>query len=206
MPVLRSIRERFAERAAARGAKVAACLHVTAETANLMQALAAGGAEPALCSANPLTTQDEVAAALVEDGVPVLAARGEDVEAYVQHVHALAAWAPDITLDDGADLLVLLHEQGKADAVRGGAEETTTGLLRLRRLEAEGRLACPGDRRQRVAHRAHLQRPLRHRPVGARRHPARDQPAAGGPHARAVRLRRRPAAGSRSAPAAPAPP
>ena len=143
MPVLRSIRERFADSQPLAGAKVAACLHVTAETANLMKALATGGAEPALCSANPLTTQDEVAAALVEDGVPVLAARGEDIEAYVKHVHALAAWAPDITLDDGADLLVLLHEQGKADAVRGGAEETTTGLLRIRRLEAEGRLACP---------------------------------------------------------------
>jgi adenosylhomocysteinase len=143
MPVLRSIRERFAEEQPLAGTKVAACLHVTAETANLMKALAAGGAEPALCSANPLTTQDEVAAALVEDGIPVLAARGEAVEAYVDHVHALATWAPDITLDDGADLLVLLHEQGKADAVRGGAEETTTGLLRLRRLEAEGRLACP---------------------------------------------------------------
>ena len=143
MPVLRSIRERFADSQPLAGAKVAACLHVTAETANLMKALATGGAEPALCSANPLTTQDEVAAALVEDGVPVLAARGEDIEAYVKHVHALAAWAPDITLDDGADLLVLLHEQGKADAVRGGAEETTTGLLRMRRLEAEGRLACP---------------------------------------------------------------
>jgi adenosylhomocysteinase len=143
MQVLRSIRERFADSQPLAGAKVAACLHVTAETANLMHALAAGGAEPALCSANPLTTQDEVAAALVEVGIPVLAARGEDVEAYAKHVHALAAWAPDITLDDGADLLVLLHEQGKAEAVRGGAEETTTGLLRLRRLEAEGRLACP---------------------------------------------------------------
>jgi adenosylhomocysteinase len=143
MPVLRSIRERFAAGEPLAGVKVAACLHVTAETANLMRALAAGGARVALCSANPLTTQDDVAAALVEDGIPVLAARGEDVEAYVKHVHALAAWAPDITLDDGADLLVLLHEQGKADAVRGGAEETTTGLLRLRRLEAEGRLACP---------------------------------------------------------------
>jgi adenosylhomocysteinase len=143
MPVLRSIRERFAEAQPLAATKVAACLHVTAETANLMKALAAGGAEPALCSANPLTTQDEVAAALVGDGIPVLAARGEDVDTYAKHVHALAAWAPDITLDDGADLLVLLHEQGKADAVRGGAEETTTGLLRLRRLEAEGRLACP---------------------------------------------------------------
>jgi adenosylhomocysteinase len=143
MPVLRSIRERFADSQPLADTKVAACLHVTAETANLMVALAAGGAEPALCSANPLTTQDEVAAALVEEGIPVQAAHGEDVEAYSRHVHALAAWEPDITLDDGADLLVLLHEQEKASAVRGGAEETTTGLLRLRRLESEGRLACP---------------------------------------------------------------
>jgi adenosylhomocysteinase len=143
MPVLRSIRERFAAETPVQDLKVAACLHVTAETANLMKALAAGGARTALCSANPLTTQDEVAAALVQDGVPVLAARGEDLDAYASHVRALADWAPDITLDDGADLLVLLHERGEADAVRGGAEETTTGLLRLRRLEAEGRLACP---------------------------------------------------------------
>jgi adenosylhomocysteinase len=143
MPVLRSIRERFREENPLDGVKVAACLHVTAETANLMRALAAGGADTALCSANPLTTQDEVAAALVEDGVPVQAARGEDVEAYVKHVRSLAGWGPDITLDDGADLLVLLHDRGKADGVRGGAEETTTGLLRLRRLESEGRLACP---------------------------------------------------------------
>ena len=125
------------------GIKVAACLHVTAETANLMAALTAGGAEPALCSANPLTTQDEVAAALVAAGVPVQARRGEDAAAYAEHVAALADWGPDVTLDDGADLLVLLHERGDADGLRGGAEETTTGLLRLRRLEAEGRLACP---------------------------------------------------------------
>ena len=143
MPVLRSIRTRFADERPLAGVKVAACLHVTAETANLMRTLATGGAEPALCSANPLTTQDEVAAALSEDGVPVQAVRGEDVDVYVAHVRALADWAPDITLDDGADLLVLLHEQGAAERVRGGAEETTTGLLRLRRLEAEGRLACP---------------------------------------------------------------
>jgi len=141
MPVLRSIRERFREEQPLEGAKVAACLHVTAETANLMQALTAGGAEAALCSANPLTTQDEVAAALVDLGVPVLASRGEDVESYARHVHALADWKPDITLDDGADLLVLIHERGQE--VAGGAEETTTGLLRIRRLEAEGRLTCP---------------------------------------------------------------
>ena len=109
MPVLRSIRERFRAEQPLDGVKVAACLHVTAETANLMQALTAGGAEVALCSANPLTTQDEVAAALVDLGVPVQARRGEDIETYTQHVKALADWQPDITLDDGADLLMLLH-------------------------------------------------------------------------------------------------
>ena len=141
MPVLRSIRERFAGERPLVGAKVAACLHVTAETANLMQALVAGGAQAALCSANPLTVQDEVAAALVNAGVPVQARRGEDAAGYAQHVAALAEWGPDITLDDGADLLMLLHRWERP--VRGGAEETTTGLLRLRRLEREGKLTCP---------------------------------------------------------------
>jgi adenosylhomocysteinase len=141
MPVLRSIRERFERETPLSGTKVAACLHVTAETANLMEALAAGGAQPALCSANPLTTQDEVAAALVADGIPVLARRGEDAESYARHVAALAEWGPDITLDDGADLLMLLHRWERD--VLGGAEETTTGLLRMRRLEAEGKLRCP---------------------------------------------------------------
>ena len=141
MPVLRSIRERFARDRPLDAVKVAACLHVTAETANLMQALIAGGAQAALCSANPLTVQDEVAAALVEAGVPVQATRGEDAEMYAKHVGALAEWGPDITLDDGADLLTLLHRWERP--VRGGAEETTTGLLRLRRLENEGKLRCP---------------------------------------------------------------
>jgi adenosylhomocysteinase len=141
MPVLRSIRERFATERPLDGAKVAACLHVTAETANLMHALVAGGAQAALCSANPLTVQDEVAAALVDQGVPVQATRGEDAEMYAKHVGTLADWGPDITLDDGADLLMLLHRWERP--VRGGAEETTTGLLRLRRLEHEGKLTCP---------------------------------------------------------------
>jgi adenosylhomocysteinase len=141
MPVLRSIRRRFEKEQPLSGTKVAACLHVTAETANLMKALAAGGAETRLCSANPLTTQDDVASALVEDGVPVLARRGEDADTYARHVATLAEWGPDITLDDGADLLVLLHRWERD--VLGGAEETTTGLLRLRRLEAEGGLRCP---------------------------------------------------------------
>jgi adenosylhomocysteinase len=141
MPVLRSIRDRFAGERPLDGVKVAACLHVTAETANLMLALVAGGAQAALCSANPLTVQDEVAAALVGHGVPVQARRGEDADTYARHVGALADWGPDITLDDGADLLMLLHRWERR--VRGGAEETTTGLLRLRRLEHEGKLACP---------------------------------------------------------------
>ena len=141
MPVLRSIRERFKKETPLAGTKVAACLHVTAETANLMKALVAGGADTGLCSANPLTTQNEVAAALVEDGVPVLAKRGEDADSYARHVASLAEWGPDITLDDGADLLSLLHRWERP--VKGGAEETTTGLLRMRRLEAEGKLTCP---------------------------------------------------------------
>ncbi|MBA3264126.1 MAG: adenosylhomocysteinase [Thermoleophilaceae bacterium] len=141
MPVLRSIRERFAADHPLEGAKVAACLHVTAETASLMHALVAGGAEAALCSANPLTVQDGVAAALVEQGIPVQATRGEDAEMYAKHVGALAEWGPDITLDDGADLLMLLHRWERH--VKGGAEETRTGLLRLRRLEQDGKLSCP---------------------------------------------------------------
>jgi adenosylhomocysteinase len=143
MPVLRSIRERFAAERPLDGVKVAACLHVTAETANLMAALKAGGAEAALCSANPLSTQDEVAAALAGDGVPVLAARGEDADSYARHVVALAEWEPQITLDDGADLLMLLHGRDRTEGLIGGAEETTTGLLRVRRLEADGGLRCP---------------------------------------------------------------
>src|SRR5919112_6694128 len=141
MPVLRSIRERFARDRPLDGVRVAACLHVTAETANLMHALVAGGAQAALCSANPLTVQDEVAAALVEAGVAGQATRGEDAEMYAKHVGALAEWGPDITLDDGADLLMLLHRWERP--VKGGAEETRSGLLRLRRLEADGKLTCP---------------------------------------------------------------
>jgi adenosylhomocysteinase len=144
MPVLRSVRERFARERPLDGVAVAACLHVTAETANLVRALVAGGARAALCSANPLSTQDEVAAALVaEHGAEVHARRGEDAEAWVANVSAVAATRPRVTLDDGADLLTLMHEAGRAGELLGGTEETTAGLLRVRRLEAEGRLACP---------------------------------------------------------------
>jgi len=147
MPVLRSIRERFAAERPLDGVRVAACLHVTAETANLVRTLMAGGAETALCAANPLSTQDDTAAALVERyGAEVRAVRGEDADAYVGNVAALAAADPQITIDDGADLITFLHAAGdgsRARALLGALEETTTGLIRVRALEAEGRLACP---------------------------------------------------------------
>lgn len=141
MPVLRSIRERFAAERPLDGVSVVACLHVTAETANLVRTLIAGGARTALCAANPLSTRDDVAAALVErHGAVVQARRGEGPDAYAQHIGAMVKSGPDITLDDGADLLATLHAAGRADGMLGGMEETTTGLVRLRRLE---RLGCP---------------------------------------------------------------
>jgi adenosylhomocysteinase len=149
MPVLAQIRERFAAQRPLNGIRIAACLHVTAETANLVRTLSAGGAAVALCSANPLSTQDDVAAALVlNDGVEVRALRGEDLDTYVAHVLALLdarAGGPQITIDDGADLLVTAHAKGGdlVDGLIGGTEETTTGLVRLRRLEEEGKLRCP---------------------------------------------------------------
>jgi adenosylhomocysteinase len=155
MPVLAQIRARFAAERPLEGIRVAACLHVTAETANLVRTLSAGGASVALCSANPLSTQDDVAAALVVgDGVEVRARRGEDVDTYVQHVLALldgtgtgtgSGMGPQITLDDGADLLITAHARGgeALDGLIGGTEETTTGLVRLRRLQDEGTLRCP---------------------------------------------------------------
>jgi adenosylhomocysteinase len=146
MPVLAQIRARFAAERPLDGVRVAGCLHVTAETANLVRTLRAGGATVALCSANPLSTQDDVAAALVlEDRVEVRALRGEDLDTYVEHVLALLEGAPQITLDDGADLLVTAHARGGKvlEGLMGGTEETTTGLVRLRRLEEEGTLRCP---------------------------------------------------------------
>jgi adenosylhomocysteinase len=146
MPVLAQIRERFAAGRPLEGLRIAACLHVTAETANLVRTLRAGGASVALCSANPLSTQDDVAAALVlEDRVEVRALRGEDLDTYVAHVLALLEGRPQITLDDGADLLVTAHARGgqALQELIGGTEETTTGLVRLRRLEEEGTLRCP---------------------------------------------------------------
>ncbi len=145
MPVLESIRERFAAERPLQDVMVAACLHVTAETANLLLTLAQGGASVALCSANPLSVQDDVAAALVVmEGVQVRARRGEGPEDQAEHVAETLELGPQITIDDGADLLVAAHDRGSAlDRLIGGTEETTTGLVRLRRLEHEGRLRCP---------------------------------------------------------------
>jgi adenosylhomocysteinase len=146
MPVLRRIRERFERQRPLEGVRIAACLHVTAETANLVLTLVAGGAEAALCSANPLSTQDDVAAALVSDhGVEVRAMYGEGLNTYAEHIRALLSGSPQITIDDGADLQVTAHELGgeALGELIGGTEETTTGLVRLRRLEEQGRLACP---------------------------------------------------------------
>jgi len=150
MPVLRSIRERFTRERPLEGVRVAACLHVTAETANLVRALIGGGANVALCASNPLSTQDDVAAALVVDyGAEVHAERGESAEAFARNVITLLRGRPQVTLDDGADLLTALHlglggaTDGVLEGLLGGTEETTTGLLRLRALEDEGRLSCP---------------------------------------------------------------
>src|SRR4051794_40676613 len=144
MPVLRSIRERFASERPLAGLRVAACLHVTAETANLIRTLVAGGAQASLAAANPLSTQDDVVEALSDDA-DVHARRGEDAEAYAANVGTLVEGRPQVTLDDGADLLTVIHARHPdwVGGLVGGTEETTTGLLRLRALEREGRLACP---------------------------------------------------------------
>ncbi|HET6506720.1 MAG TPA: adenosylhomocysteinase [Baekduia sp.] len=146
MPVLRSIRERFGEQRPLAGVTVGACLHVTAETAGLVTALTAGGARVALCAANPLATQDAVAAALAQhEGVEVFARHGEDLDTYAGHVADVLDRAPRVTLDDGADLLVTLHA-ARPDLLKGlvgGTEETTSGLVRLRAMQADGRLAVP---------------------------------------------------------------
>jgi adenosylhomocysteinase len=146
MPVLRQIRDRFERERPLEGVRVGACLHVTSETASLMRTLIAGGAQVALCASNPLSTQDEVAAALVaNDGAAVYAARGEDPATNAARALAVIDTAPAITIDDGADLVSLIHESRRdlLDGLIGGTEETNTGLVRLRTLEAQGRLECP---------------------------------------------------------------
>jgi adenosylhomocysteinase len=143
MQVLETVRERFREEKPLDGHVVAACLHVTAETANLMLALRDGGAEPVLCASNPLSTQDDVAAALVAEGIPVFAIRGEDDSTYYKHIHAALDHAPAVTMDDGADLATVLHTDRRDLEVIGSTEETTTGVIRLRAMAADGTLRVP---------------------------------------------------------------
>ncbi|HEY7667381.1 MAG TPA: adenosylhomocysteinase [Actinomycetota bacterium] len=146
MPVLALIRERFEKERPLEGVGIAACLHVTTETANLMETLAAGGADVSLCASNPLSTQDDVAAALCEQsGIRTFAVKGEDTETFFRHINAVLDQRPQITMDDGADMVSELH-QHRADQlgeILGGTEETTTGVIRLRAMAADGALKYP---------------------------------------------------------------
>ena len=149
MPVLRQVRERFAKEQPLKGVRLGACLHVTTETAVLMLTLKAGGAQVALCASNPLSTQDDTAAALVkEHDIPVFAHKGEDNKTYYAHLESVLKTRPQLTMDDGADLISQLHGESNlgrdlVGEVIGGTEETTTGVIRLRAMEKEGVLAFP---------------------------------------------------------------
>src|SRR3954463_6073706 len=146
MPVLASIQERFRKQKPLKGLRVSACLHVTTETANLMLTLQAGGADIALCASNPLSTQDDVAAALVHrHNIATFAIKGEDSETYYSHINAAIDGKPQFTMDDGADFVTVLHTKrtDALPAVIAGTEETTTGVIRLRSMAHEGALRYP---------------------------------------------------------------
>ncbi|MCK6455458.1 MAG: adenosylhomocysteinase [Phycisphaerae bacterium] len=146
MPVLQLVRERFAKDKPLKGIRMGCCLHVTAETANLMRTLQAGGADVALCASNPLSTQDDVAASLVKDfGIPVFARKGENVATFYKHLNAVLDRRPNLTMDDGADLVNLLHTKRTAEArnIIASLEETTTGVIRLRAMAQHGILKFP---------------------------------------------------------------
>ena len=146
MPVLAAIRERFEREKPLAGYRVSACLHVTTETANLMRTLKAGGADVVLCASNPLSTQDDVAAALVDDyGIATFAIKGEDNDTYYRHLEAAIDHRPHITMDDGADVIGILHSARREQLgdVIAGTEETTTGVIRLKALERDGKLGFP---------------------------------------------------------------
>lgn len=146
MPVLRNIRKQFKKKKPLKGVRIAACLHVTTETANLMITLKEGGAEVALCASNPLSTQDDVAAALVKHyGIPVYAIKGENNRVYYSHIKSVLQIKPHITMDDGADLVSTLHKSFPKllEDVKGGTEETTTGVIRLRAMATDGVLKYP---------------------------------------------------------------
>jgi len=143
MPVLGAIRERFERDQPLAGITIGACMHVTSETANLMLVLRAGGANVTLCASNPLSTQDDVAAALVADGVPVFAIRGEDSDTFYRHINSVLDTNPDLVFDDGADMTTVLHEERKEQPILGGMEETTTGVIRLRAMAKDDVLRFP---------------------------------------------------------------
>lgn len=146
MPVLSLVKERFAQTQPLKGIRVSACLHVTAETANLMDTLKAGGAEVRLCASNPLSTQDDAAASLVKHlGVPVFAIKGEDKETYYRHLESAIEFGPHITMDDGADTISVIHSRRRdlIPQIIAGTEETTTGVIRLKSMERKGVLAYP---------------------------------------------------------------
>ncbi len=146
MPVLNNIRKRFSKEKPLKGKRIAACLHVTTETASLMQALKAGGARVAICASNPLSTQDDVAASLVKnDKISVFAIKGEDNKTYYKHIHSALDIKPHYTMDDGADLVSTIHSERQEliEGVTGGTEETTTGIIRLRSMAADGVLQYP---------------------------------------------------------------
>jgi adenosylhomocysteinase len=146
MPVLRAIRERFGRDRPLDGMRIAACLHVTAETGNLLRTLRDGGASVVVCASNPLSTQDDVAAALVvHHGISAFAIRGEDHDTYYAHVHAVVDHEPHVTMDDGADVIGVIHadRRGELPGIIAGTEETTTGVIRLKAMEADGVLAYP---------------------------------------------------------------
>ena len=146
MPALRAVRDQFAKGKPFEGKLVAACMHVTAETANLMRTLKAGGARVALCASNPLSTQDDVAASLVKhDGIPVFAIKGEDRDTFFKHLEVVITLAPDLTMDDGADLVSTIHQSHTEllTTIKGGTEETTTGVIRLRSMARDGALKMP---------------------------------------------------------------
>ena len=146
MPVLQAIRERFEREQPLAGYRVSACLHVTTETANLMRTLKAGGADVVLCASNPLSTQDDVAAALVDEfDISVFAIKGEDNDTYYSHIEAAVDHKPQLTMDDGADVISVLHSARREQLgdIIAGMEETTTGVIRLKAMEADGALAFP---------------------------------------------------------------
>jgi len=146
MPVLAAIRDRFEAEQPLAGYRIAACLHVTSETANLMRTLKAGGADIVLCASNPLSTQDDVAAALVDEfDIAVFAIKGEDNDTYYRHIEAAVDHKPQLTMDDGADVIGVLHSHRREQLgdILGGMEETTTGVIRLKALERDGALGFP---------------------------------------------------------------